>query len=163
MDSFISTFHIDWYIITAQAINFLIVLFVFYFLAYKPLKKVMHERNTEIKGGLNDAKKNKEILAQTQKEYDAMLAKAREEAHVLFQEGKKEAEGKRADMLAQANADVEQMITNGKKILEAEKNKMVEDAKKEIVSLVVRATEKLLEQEDTKGFDEKVIKHITKA
>ena len=40
---------------------------------------------------------------------------------------------------------------------------MVEDAKKEIVSLVVRATEKLLEQEDTKGFDEKVIKHITKA
>ncbi len=123
----------------------------------------MHERNTEIKGGLNDAQKNKEILTRTQKEYDTLIAKAREEAHILFQEGKKEAETKRAELLAQANTDVEHMISNGKKILEAEKNKMVEDAKKEIVSLVVRATEKLLEQEDTKGFDEKVIKRITKA
>lgn len=163
MDLFIETFHIDWQVIVAQAINFIVVLVIFYFLALKPLKKVMRERTEKIEGGIKDAHTNKELLTATRKEYEAVLAKAREEAHVLFQEGKKEAEGKRTEMLAQANTDVEQMITNGKKILEAEKNKMVEEAKKEIVSLVVRATEKLLEQEDMKGFDEKVIKRITKA
>lgn len=163
MDSFISTFHIDWQIIIAQAINFLIVLVIFYFLVLKPLKKAMTERTEKIEGGIKDAHTNKELLTATRKEYEAVLAKAREEAHALFQDGKKDADKKRADMLAQASADVEQMITNGKKILEAEKNKMVEEAKREIVSLVVRATEKLLEEGDTKGFDEKAIKHIGKA
>ena len=161
MDSFIETFHIDFQIIIAQAINFVIVLFIFYFLVLKPLKKAMTERTEKIEGGIQDAHTNKELLAKTKKEYEAVLAKAREEAHTLFQEGKKDAESKRAEMLAQASSDVEQMITNGKKILEAEKNKMVEEAKKEIVSLVVRATEKLLSESDTKEFEKKAIKKIT--
>ncbi len=162
MDSFITTFHIDWQIIIAQAINFIVVLFVLYFLALKPLKKVMSERTEKIEGGIEDAKKNKEILNNTQKEYAEIVSKAKEEAHAIFKEGKNEAESKKKEMLEEASREVEQMITNGKKILEAEKTKMIEEAKKEIVSLVVLSTEKLLESTDTKNFDEKTLEKIKK-
>lgn len=162
MDSFISTFHIDWKIIIAQVINFAIVLFVLQFLALKPIKKLMKERTERIEGGLSDAVKNAEILKNTKKEYDEVIMKAREEAHSVFQEGKREAEDKKKEMLEAASRDVEKMISDGKKLLESEKTKMVEEAKTEIVSLVVKATEKLLESHNDSSFDKKSLEQIKK-
>lgn len=162
MDSFIATFHIDWKILIAQAINFGIVFALLYFFALKPLKKVMGERTTTIEGGISDAKANTEILKNTKKEYDSIVAKARTEAHTIFQDGKKEAEAKKAEMLVLAQKDVDTMVSNGKKTLESEKIKMVEEAKGEIVSLVVKATEKLLESNVDKSIDEKALNQIKK-
>ena len=162
MDSFIETFHIDWKIIIAQAINFAVVLFVLNFLLVKPLKKMMRERTEKITTGLSDAKTNAELLEKTKKEYDEVISKARIEAHTIFQEGKHEAETKKALMLEEAQKEVDSMISNGKKTLEGEKTKMIEEAKQEIVSLVVSATEKLLESNPNEKFDEKVLNQIKK-
>jgi F-type H+-transporting ATPase subunit b len=160
MDSFIETFHIDWKIILAQSVNFVVVLFVLYFLLVKPLKKLMKERTENIAGGLNDAKVNAELLLNTKKEYDQVIANARTEAHTIFQEGKAEAESKKVEMLEQAKKEVETMITNGKKMLESEKAKILEEAKKEIVSLVVLSTEKLLESNPDDKLEGKAINQI---
>lgn len=162
MDSLITTFHIDWKIIIAQAINFGIVLLVLYVFALKPLKKLMAEREDKITKGVTDAKENAETLLKTKKEYDVIVADARNEAQVIFSEGKKEAEAKKAEMLALASKDVETMILNGKKTLESEKIKMVEEAKNEIVSLVVKATEKLLESNTDKTLNDKSLDQIKK-
>ena len=162
MDSFIETFHIDWKIIIAQAINFVVILFVLNFLLVKPLKKMMKERSEKIAGGLNDAKTNAELLEKTKKEYADIIAKAREEAHTIFQEGKKDAESKKAQMMEDTKKEVEGMISSGKKMLESEKSKMIEEAKQEIVSLVVSATEKLLESNQNEKFDDKVLNQIKK-
>lgn len=150
MESIINTFHIDWMIIVAQAINFAIVFAVLYFFAFKPLNKLMAERSDKIAKGVNDAKTNAEMLAATKAEYDKALNKARGEAQEILQEGRKNADRKRAEMLEVAKTDVEKLVANGKKTLEAEKIKMVEEAKKEIVSLAVEATKKLLEKQDDK-------------
>lgn len=162
MDSFITTFHIDWKIIIAQAINFIIVLIILHFLVLKPLRKLMAERSDKIAGGLTDAKANAELLQKTTAEYEAALVRAREEAHILFQEGKKEAEEKKAIMLEDAKIEVEKMVEAGKRNLEAEKAKMMEDAKREIVSLVVSATEKLITDITDESIDTKVTKRISK-
>jgi F-type H+-transporting ATPase subunit b len=160
MESFISTFHIDWKIIIAQGINFAIVLALIYFFALKPLKKVMNERTDIISGGLNDAKTNAELLLNTKREYDAVLIKAREEAHTIFQDGKREAEEKKKEMMNNTHTEIEEMISSGKKVLESEKIKMIEEAKKEIVSLVVKATEKLLESHKDESFNNKAVEQI---
>jgi F-type H+-transporting ATPase subunit b len=162
MDSFIETFHIDWKIIIAQSVNFVIVLFVLYFLLVKPLKKLMAERSETISGGLNDAKVNAELLLNTKKEYEEVLSRARAEAHTIFQEGKVEAENKKSEMIEKAKKEVETMIANGKKMLESEKVKILEEAKKEIVSLVVLSTEKLLESRPDEKGEEKAINQIKK-
>jgi F-type H+-transporting ATPase subunit b len=122
----------------------------------------MKERSEHIEGGLNDAKANALLLANTKKEYDAIVATARTEAHTIFQEGKKEAESKKAEMLENAKKEVDNMIINGKKVLESEKIKILEEAKNEIVGLVVRATEKLLESKSNEKFDNNSIDQIKK-
>ena len=160
MDSIIGTFHIDWKIIIAQAINFAVVFAILYVFALRPLSKLMDERSERIAKGINDAKTNAEILTRTEREYNEALAHAKAEATAIFQEGKKEAEAKRAEMLEKSKAEVAQSINNGKKILEAEKIKMVEDAKKEIVDLTLRATEKILGAKVDGGLDQRTLEEL---
>jgi F-type H+-transporting ATPase subunit b len=144
MSSIISTFHIDWKIIIAQAINFGVVFVVLYIFALKPLSKLMSERSEKISKGIDDAKTNAALLLETRTEYDSAIVKAKSEADKIFQSGKKEAESKKMFMLEEAKKEVAVVIENGKKTLEAEKTKMVEEAKKEIVNLAMLATEKLI-------------------
>lgn len=144
MESIISTFHIDWKIIIAQAINFGVVFVVLYIFALKPLNKLMAERSEKIAKGVDDAKTNASLVEKTRAEYEEVLAKAKTEANKIFQDGKKEAEAKKAAMLEDAKKEVAATIENGKKMLEAEKNKMVGEAKNEIINLAMQATEKLI-------------------
>jgi F-type H+-transporting ATPase subunit b len=144
MSSIISTFHIDWKIIIAQAINFAVVFTVLYLYALKPLSKLMAERSEKIAKGVDDAKKNEETLKATKVEYDDVIAKARLEANKIFEVGKKEAEIKKVTMLEDAKKEVAVIIENGKKSLEAEKMKIMEEAKKDITTLAMLATEKLI-------------------
>lgn len=160
MESIISTFHIDWKIVIAQAINFGVVFTVLYIFALKPLSKLMTERSEKISKGIDDAKTNRALLEKTQAEYDLALNNAKSEANKIFQEGKKEAEAKKALMLEDAKKEVALVIENGKKTLEAEKVKMVEDAKKEIISLAMKATEKLIGEKVGQSFNEKTVKEL---
>ena len=160
MDSIISTFHIDWKIIIAQAINFGVVFVILYLFALKPLSKLMSERSEKIAKGVDDAKTNADILARTETEYNEAIAKAKAEASKIFQEGKKEAEAKRAEMLEKAHLEVAGVVENGKKVLEAEKARIIGEAKKEIVDLALRATEKLLGGKADSNFDQKTIEEL---
>ena len=159
MEPLIATFHIDWKIIIAQMVNFGLVFLVLYIYALKPLSKLMAERSDRIAKGLTDAKENSTVLEKSKKDYEDALTKARKEAQVLFDAGKKEAEQKREAMLVSTKAEVDKMIEDGKKILEAEKVKMLMEAKKELVDLVVLTTEKVTGTKDA-NLQEKALKEI---
>lgn len=135
---------------------------VLYIFALKPLSKLMEERSEKIAKGIDDAKANASTLAKTEAEYSEALVRAKAEANKIFQEGKKEAETKRAQMLEDAKAEVTGIIENGKKTLEAEKIKMVEEAKKEIVTLTLAATEKLIGTKIDDSFNDKTVNELKK-
>ena len=162
MDSLITTFHIDWKIIIAQLVNFAVVFAVLYVFALKPLKKLMDERGQTIKGGLDNADKQKELLAAQQAEYDATLAKARTDAAALMKEVKADAETRRAELLATAQTEAKAVLDSGKKMLESEKQKMLDEAKKELVALVVSATEKVVGKTVTAPVDSKLVEESIK-
>ncbi len=160
MESIISTFHIDWKIIVAQALNFAVVFVVLYIYALKPLNKLMAERGEKISKGLDDAKSSALMLKETGVRQEEVLAKARKEAEVVFQTGKAEAETKRVEMLEQTKNEVTKMVEDGKRMLEAEKAKMVAEAKSEIVALTMLATEKILGEKVDGAVGEKVLKDL---
>lgn len=160
MEAFISTFHIDLGVMIAQAFNFIIVMVVLYFLALKPLRKLMDDREDKISKGIEDAKMHSNLLTLAQKEQEDILNKARKEAHDVFEIGKKEASEIRQSMIDNANVEIALMLENGKKIIETERSTMIEEARKEIVTLVVKATEKLLETHKNKDYDEKALEQI---
>jgi len=55
MNAFISQFGIDWKLFLSQLINFALILIVLTFFVYKPVIKILKDRNAKIKEGLDKA------------------------------------------------------------------------------------------------------------
>lgn len=151
MEELISTFHIDWKIMLAQLFNFALVFIALYFIAAKPLSKLMKDRTEEITKGLDDAKKNSEKLQATTAEYESTMQKARTDSNAYFEKRKQEAEAKYAEIIAKADMEMQAKIEQGKKVLEADKNKMIAEAKNELAGLVISATEKVVGKENSQN------------
>jgi F-type H+-transporting ATPase subunit b len=160
MESIISTFHIDWKIIIAQAFNFGAVFLVLYIFVIKPLNKIMADRKDKIEKGLADAKENALILESTEIKHEGILAKARLEAHDIFESVKNEADTKRKEILEEAKREAHIIIENGKEVLENEKRKIISEEHEEIVALIVSGVEKMLKDKDGNILNEKAVKEL---
>ncbi len=151
MDSIISTFHIDWKVIIAQAINFGVVFVVLYVYALKPLNKLMKERGDKIQAGISDAKKSNQLLEQATKEYEQNTIKLRQIGIETKKELNKELEQLRNENLAKIKTDNEEWTKKRKEQMEIDKKALVESAKSELVSLAMLAAEKIMEDKNQKN------------
>ncbi|MFH1200780.1 MAG: ATP synthase F0 subunit B [bacterium] len=148
MDSIISTFHIDWKIIVAQAINFIIVFVVLYIYALKPLNKLMKERGEKIERGINDAKKSNELLQKATEEYKQNTIKLRQMAVNAQKELGKELEQLRVENLDKIKTDNDEWTKKRMEQMEIDKKTLVESAKSELISLTILAAKKIMEDKN---------------
>ncbi len=162
MDSLISTFHIDWHLIIAQAINFAVVLLVLYFFALKPLKKLMDERGATIAGGLENAEKQKELLLQASADYEAKMAEANIQAVAKMKEVKGEMQALREKEMEKIQAELAGALAANKKQIDAEKQKAMDEIRKEAVTLVIAVAEKVLGEAATGKVESKLVEESIK-
>ncbi|MEK7539372.1 MAG: ATP synthase F0 subunit B [Patescibacteria group bacterium] len=148
MDSIISTFHIDWKIIIAQAINFIIVFIVLYIFALKPLNKLMTERAEKISKGLDDAKKSNELLQKATEEYQGNTVKLRKISIDAQKELKKDLEKLRMENLERIKIDTAEWTKNKIKQMEIDKKTLVESVKGELASLAILAARKIMDDKN---------------
>src|SRR3989338_6746138 len=148
MSSIISTFHIDWKIIIAQAVNFGVVFTVLYIFALKPLSKLMAERGEKIKTGINDAKKYSEMLQKASEEYRQNTTKLKLIAVDAQKELKKELERLKAENLSRIKIDNDEWTKKRMEQLEIDKKALVEGAKGELITLAMLAAKKIMEDKN---------------
>lgn len=162
MDSLIETFHIDFKLLIAQAINFAIVFAVLYFFALKPLMKVMRERTKKIEKSMDEAKEIEQKLAKTEEDYKEKISKARKEAGVILEQAGKQADEKRKEMIVRAKEEIGQVINQEKAKMQTEKAQTLKEIKKEVADLVVVSVEKVLEKKMDGGEDRRLIERMVK-
>lgn len=148
MESIISTFHIDWKIIIAQAINFGVVFVVLYIYALKPLSKLMKERGEKIEMGINDAKRSGELLQKAGQEYEQNTIKLRQISIDAQKELSHELEQLRRDNLDRIKADNGEWTKKRIEQMEIDKKALVEEAKGELVMLAMLAAKKIMEDKN---------------
>jgi F-type H+-transporting ATPase subunit b len=142
---------IDWRLLVAQLINFLILVFILYKFLYKPVLNLLESRKEKIEKGLRDAEKIGEELEKTKELHDKEIKKAKREAMAIIEEAQKTAEASGQETIAKTKAEVEKLITAAKNQMIQEKEKMMAEVRKEAVILVVSAAEKVV----GKSFDGK--------
>ncbi|MEA3398435.1 MAG: F0F1 ATP synthase subunit B [Patescibacteria group bacterium] len=162
MESLIETFHIDIKLLTAQAINFLIVFLVLYFFVLKPLFKTMQDRTKKIEKSLSDAKKAEDNLAKTENNYSAKMTEAKKEANKIIKSAKEQAEARKQEMVNKAKADIGELINSEKAKIQVEKAKTLKEIKGEAADLVALSVEKILGKKMNQKEDGDLIKKIIK-
>ena len=157
MSDLIHKLGIDWKLLSSQAVNFLILLFVLRKFAYKPLLKILEKRRGGIEEGLakateadrrlkeaNEAKKEK--IKEGERESLEMLRRTEEQA--------RETESKLLDAAHRKEAEV---LKNAEVVALARQKEAEGRLREEAVALVKAAIVKTVEL-DPEAVDEKLIK-----
>ena len=162
MESIISTFHLDLKLFIAQIINFGVVFAVLYWLAFKPLIKVMTERSQKIEQGLADAQASAGRLAKSQLEQKKIIKQARQEAMAIIEQANQQAEIKGQAIIVKTKEDVAAMINQTKQKIQQEKAEVLNDIRKETADLIIKAVAKILPNKMSKEDERQLIKSFDK-
>lgn len=147
-------------------ITFMVLFFVLAKFAWKPLMKMLQEREEMIRDSLDDAEKAKAELEHLNKESEAIMTKARAEAQTILANGKAAAEKVKEDTIAKAKEQAIKIIKKTEKQIQIEKDKAIADIKQEVVNLSLSVAKKLINKNlndaDNKSLIEETLKKVNK-
>ena len=157
MEELIKTFHIDWKLMIAQIVNFVIVLGVLYKFAYGPILKMLNERTNKIEKGLKDAENSQKKMEEILVKEKEVITEAKKEAQKILAEAESRGKKSQDEMVAEAKVKIDRTVEEAKNKIESEKAKMIQEVKAEISSIVVLATEKILNEKIDSKKDSEII------
>ncbi len=145
------------YTLVAQIVNFLILVVVVSWFAYKPIMKIMDERQSKIATDLKNAEDTKIEAQNVKKEYERQLTEARSEAQAIIDKANKTAKEAYDQMLAQAREEQENIFKTAKEQIEREKANALLEVRGEVVSLSMQLASKVIAKKIDEQADKKII------
>jgi F-type H+-transporting ATPase subunit b len=127
-----------------MAIQFVLLTVVLTFIFYKPVAKVLDEREELISGRLTQASEKLVKADELYKQYDEQLKTARANAQAVIAQAEKEAKDVVALEIGQARTDAANLIEKTNKELEAQKSLALEKLETQVDELSQLIKEKLL-------------------
>lgn len=144
MDSLIHAFGLDVKVMIVQIVNFAILAGALGALLYKPILKLLKEREHTIAQGLADADAAKVHKEQAETERLAVRAQAEADARAIVARGKSAADEKAATIAAAADAKVAERIRAAEAQGEEIIARAIKESEAEIAKLAVLDIEKKL-------------------
>jgi len=158
------TFGWKWELFLSQVVSFAIVAFLLRRFAYKPILAVLEERRRKIEQGQLNAEKIKQELAEAEKRYQEILAKANADAQKMIDEARASSAHLADRKQKEAIAAAEQIIAKAREASAMEHERQMESLKRELGRLVVdttaKVTGKVLTSEDQKRLQEEAARQV---
>ena len=152
-----------WQMLVSLANLVLLFLIVKRFL-YKPVKKMLENRQNSIDNQYKDAKIAKEQVLSDKKAYEEKLQSAKAEADSVIKSAVDTANEREQEIISQAKVKAEGIVRQAQSDAELERKKAEDSIKKEIVEVSSMLTEKMLSREvsmdDHKQFIDSFIESI---
>ena len=158
----VETFGIDWPMLIAQAINFLIVAIVIWKFAFKNVLSTIKEREKQISDSLKNADRIKLELEETEKQQQQTLQDASLEAKKTISSAQEQAKALIESQKDDARKQAEEIIAKAKVAMEQERERVLLEAREEIASLVVLTATKVLSKDLSEEEKEKFSSQATK-
>jgi len=146
MDELIHKLGINWKLLIAQAVNFTIVLIVLYKYVYKPVLKMLQNRENKISKSLKDAEQVEENLKKSKIERENQIALGRKQGEKIIEQMRFQAEQLKIQTLEQSKKEANAIIKEAKNNIKLERAQMVEEAKNELGELILLASQKVTKQ-----------------
>src|SRR5881296_1018925 len=152
------TFGWNWKLFLSQVISFCIVAFLLRRFAYKPILAVLEDRRRKIEEGQLNAEKIRKELAEAEKRYQEIVAKANADAQRMIDEARESSAHLAERKQQEAITAAEQIVAKAKEAAAFEHERQMQNLKRELGRLVVdttaKVTGKVLTPEDEKRLQE---------
>lgn len=162
MQELFSNLGINVKLLLAQAVNFLLVLFLLNHFVFKKLLVFLEERKKRIEQGIIMREKAERELQRTLEARHREMEQARKEAEGLVAEAKASAKESGQQIIGEAKSREERMLVQAKEQAQREKATMIGEAKEEIQAKAILFAEKILERTLVKKDEERMVKEALK-
>jgi F-type H+-transporting ATPase subunit b len=148
-----------------MTLSFALVLFVLGKYAWRPIMKMLREREEAIDGALHEADKAREEMKQLKFDNEKLLKEAKEERDAILAEARKIREKMIEEARIKAGQEAQRVVDSAKERIENEKMAAIIDLKNQIAQLSIEIAEKVIRTElaEEKKHDEliqRLIKEI---
>ncbi len=147
---------------TYQAINFLLVFLVLWFLILKPLTKKMEERRKLIDDSLAKAREVEMSFQVSQQKFQEKIDEAKVESNAIIAKAHDEAILLSKKLKEQTSAEITKLLEEAKQLIAREKADMQVALREETAELIALALEKIFKDKLTEQKDKAYIKELLK-
>jgi F-type H+-transporting ATPase subunit b len=128
----------------AQLLNFILVLLILRFVAFKPIMAMLDARKKKIQESLDYAEKVKADAAEQQKEFERRLDDARREAQTAAASAQQAAEKERQRILAEARDEAQKIKLAARGELDYERKQMMSELRQQVIELSVIGAQRVI-------------------
>ncbi len=146
MSEIVSTFGIDWRLLLIQALNFAVLLSALWYFLYRPVIRMINNRQKLIADGVAKAQDAKRLRTQAEEERGAVVSKAIREGEGILERSRTAAKEGEARIIREAKEKEARIITEATARAEEAKNRAIEKSRAEISKMAVLAAEKILQK-----------------
>lgn len=137
---------INWQLLVAFLVNFLILFGLLTAILYKPVLKMLDERSARIKESLEQAEKIKEQTSRSEEQIKEAVETARKEGQAIIAQASQVAEKIKEEAKDGARKEAEVIINKAKDEIKLERDKSIGELRSEFANLTVLAAEKIIKE-----------------
>ena len=130
--------------LVSQIVNFTLLALLLYFVAYKPILRMLDQRSARIQEGLDKAAEAEKRAAEMEQEFQKQLAAARKEGQEIIAQATQVSEKTRQEILAKAHEDARGMIDKAKEEIDRERDQAMSDLRRDVGELSVSIAQKII-------------------
>ncbi|OGG43171.1 hypothetical protein A2841_01675 [Candidatus Kaiserbacteria bacterium RIFCSPHIGHO2_01_FULL_48_10] len=147
MESLLSVFGVDWKLLIAQTINFLILFAGLSYLLYRPVMKMLAERQATIAKGVKDAEAAALAAKETEAARSGIITEANKNAEAIVSRAEAEGKKERVEIVHAAQERSDALLAEARaQATELERQALLK-SEKEIARAAILAAEKILEKQ----------------
>ena len=144
MGDLVAAFGIDWHLLIAQSVNFVLLVAVLGYFVYGPMMRMLKERAEKIAQGLKDAEAARKEREAVSIERTGIISEAQHEAEKIVARGQEEGKAERNTIVKQAQDRAAQIVRDADLAAAEAERKALKDSEAEVARAAVLAAEKIL-------------------
>jgi F-type H+-transporting ATPase subunit b len=149
--------HIDWFVLLAQIVNFMILVWLLKFFLYGRIIKAIDERQARLAAAREEADRMKKEAEDAAKEYDNRNRSLDERMSAMLDDARVKAEAEKAILTERARNEVDELKKAWKDTLTSEKTAFLNDLKSRAGSHVQESVRKILRDLANIGLEEQIV------
>jgi F-type H+-transporting ATPase subunit b len=130
----------------SQIVNFTLLAILLYFVAYKPVLRMLDDRSARIQKGLEDAEEASRRAAQMEQEFEQRIAEARREGQEIIAQSTQMSEKARQEILVVAREEAKTEIVKAKEEIARERDMAMAEIRQQVADLSLTISEKVIGQ-----------------
>jgi len=131
-------------LLVSQLFNFTLLALLLYFVAYKPILRMLDERSARIKKGLEDAETASRRAAEMEQEFEQRMVEARKEGQEIIAQSTQMSEKAGQDILERAREESRAQIEKAKEEIARERELAMAELRQQVADLSLTISEKVI-------------------